>query len=563
MQCSEIRELLSAYIDEVLDEQEKTAVADHVRTCRACFQELTDLQETIKLLRSLGEIAPPEGFRKQLKQRLLNEPAPALDIDSVVSRRGRLSRWLSRSRAQLAAAVIIIALGISIGLYNLSQGGIKGNAQLDVALNTPKSQRSETAQAPPRGEQPKALRHKGVIPETPETPEGKGGMSAPNAASQTQSEAGPAARSATISSQETGDKSEGLNPEYRAPSPAQPGTAEQSPDAAVSSVEPAETGESRADSGTADDNIKPASPDLAVKALGIRGSEQSSGGESISSEEVQRTPDEELQKHEGVTPDDMKIAYNQDEQVQNDGNQSGQELTKSKQTEVKQPTALTPKNREKIVKDAFLRLEVRDYKETSSKLSGIIQRFGAYIENSSENVDGLATASFVIKVPAKNFSDLVGAIEALGRVTDKQVSAKNVSEDQTGAEAKLRSLEIQEQRLLALVDKTTALKEVLALENELTRVREEIEILKDRLKSLESAVLYSTVKLEIKEVPATKPDSEQGTQDKAANNFRDSFPVISDMLSDAVSFIGWFLLWALAAGAAGGAVYYCRKKKKS
>ena len=70
MNCSEIKELLSEYVDEVLDAKTKALVDEHLSTCKDCQQEFASLKTLVNKLGSLESVAPPKDFLNQLHERM-------------------------------------------------------------------------------------------------------------------------------------------------------------------------------------------------------------------------------------------------------------------------------------------------------------------------------------------------------------------------------------------------------------------------------------------------------------------------------------------------------------
>jgi len=70
MNCSEIKELLSEYVDEVLDAKTKALVDEHLSTCKDCQQELASLKTLVNELGSLESVAPPSDFLTQVHERM-------------------------------------------------------------------------------------------------------------------------------------------------------------------------------------------------------------------------------------------------------------------------------------------------------------------------------------------------------------------------------------------------------------------------------------------------------------------------------------------------------------
>lgn len=101
--------------------------------------------------------------------------------------------------------------------------------------------------------------------------------------------------------------------------------------------------------------------------------------------------------------------------------------------------------------------------------------------------------SITIRVPAERFAETLRAIEKLGDVIDRNVQARDVTDEFFDLEARLRSARAVHARLLELLQKADAVEESIAIEKELGRVLQEIERLEGRLKLLRDQLAYSTI----------------------------------------------------------------------
>lgn len=105
MQCREIRQNLSAYMDGQLEPAWLEAVSAHVGECRECRMELQELEETTAIVQSLPELSPPADFKDRLHRKIA---AGAGDETGGT----RASRFLSAKAvrvAAIAAAVVLVA----------------------------------------------------------------------------------------------------------------------------------------------------------------------------------------------------------------------------------------------------------------------------------------------------------------------------------------------------------------------------------------------------------------------------------------------------------------------
>lgn len=110
MECTRIRELLSEYIDGILDVQMKAHVEEHLLTCKDCKKELVSLKALVNELSSLESVEAPKDFLDKLHERM--EPSFTF---------GRLMRMLFvpvRTKIPLeAATAAAIVILIFAGLY--------------------------------------------------------------------------------------------------------------------------------------------------------------------------------------------------------------------------------------------------------------------------------------------------------------------------------------------------------------------------------------------------------------------------------------------------------------
>ena len=62
MTCDETRDLLSAYLDEAVDPDDRSRVDAHLEGCDECRRELEALRGTVALLHRVEPVRAPVGF---------------------------------------------------------------------------------------------------------------------------------------------------------------------------------------------------------------------------------------------------------------------------------------------------------------------------------------------------------------------------------------------------------------------------------------------------------------------------------------------------------------------
>ena len=147
--------------------------------------------------------------------------------------------------------------------------------------------------------------------------------------------------------------------------------------------------------------------------------------------------------------------------------------------------------------------------EIDSLESGVVlvrqlaQRVGGYVANTSLQAgrEQVRTATLEIKVPVGRFDEVVSGLSPIGKVEYVNIAAEDVGEEFTDVTARVANAHRLEQRLIdILATRTGKLKDVLEVEHELARVREEIERYEGRLRYLKARTAMSTFSVRIHEV---------------------------------------------------------------
>lgn len=162
----------------------------------------------------------------------------------------------------------------------------------------------------------------------------------------------------------------------------------------------------------------------------------------------------------------------------------------------------------KIIYTGNASLITDNLEKATKKLEDEIKAAGAYI--SDANVSGTKgtgrNATYTIRVASSKFDSFLKALSGVGEIQSSTRTAQDVSEEFYDAEARLKNKKLEEARLIELLQKSTGkLAEILQVEKELSRVREEIERIEGRLRFLSNQTDLSTITITITEVKEFVP----------------------------------------------------------
>ncbi len=156
-----------------------------------------------------------------------------------------------------------------------------------------------------------------------------------------------------------------------------------------------------------------------------------------------------------------------------------------------------------------------------------IASLGGYIENNNTEVyqvyenDKLMHGNLKIRVPKESFDEAVSYLEETTEIRRKNIGETDVTKEYYEKDNKVQNLEVQEQHLRELFEKATTVEEMLQIENELRRVRTEIDSLNLSIADIDDRASMSTIDLEVEEVREVNFElkSEKGVIERAREGF--------------------------------------------
>jgi hypothetical protein len=155
-----------------------------------------------------------------------------------------------------------------------------------------------------------------------------------------------------------------------------------------------------------------------------------------------------------------------------------------------------------IVRTGQASIEVDSLEPAMAELRRIVQRTGGFVADASvqSGRNQLRQATLELKVPAIRFDELTEGLQPLGRLEFVNVGAEDVSEEFVDLTARAANGRRLEDRLVELLrTRTGKLQDVLSVERELARVREEIERMEGRLRYLKASAQLSTLSVSLHE----------------------------------------------------------------
>jgi hypothetical protein len=212
-----------------------------------------------------------------------------------------------------------------------------------------------------------------------------------------------------------------------------------------------------------------------------------------------------------------------------------------------------------IARTVSLALIAKDFDSSRASLDAIVARHNGYSANLTVNTpQGAARAlQASLRIPAPQLPGALAEIKALGRAEAENQNGEEVTQQHADLVGRLKNSRETEQRLQAiLTQRTGKISDVLEVEQEIARVRGEIEQMEAEQKNLEHRVDFATIDLKLSEEYKAKLDSPAPAistliHNAAVNGYRN----VADTLLSIVLFFAeygpvlvfWLLLFLIPA----------------
>ena len=205
-------------------------------------------------------------------------------------------------------------------------------------------------------------------------------------------------------------------------------------------------------------------------------------------------------------------------------------------------TQALPEDR-KLIRTVRMQAETDDLSGVMTLLEEKLSQIGGYLQQ-KEIYQGSAyqgtsrrSASLTIRVPAQELNGFLSHLNGAAHVISSNETVDDVTLQYIDVDSQLKALQVEEERLLAMMEKAENLSDLLAIEQRLTQVQQELQSVGSQLKAMDSQIEYATIHLSLSEVVEYTPVEKETPWQRIGSGFMDSLSDIWTGLVDAFVFL--------------------------
>jgi hypothetical protein len=204
----------------------------------------------------------------------------------------------------------------------------------------------------------------------------------------------------------------------------------------------------------------------------------------------------------------------------------------------------------KIIKTAFLKLEVKDFKAYTQIVHNAAKQYGGYVANEEQNEsEGKIESTISIKVPVEQFESIMTQLPTSAeKIIEKKITTEDVTGEVVDTKSRLQAKEQMRLKYLEFLKQAKNMEDVLKVQSEINDIQEEIESASGRVNYLSHQSAYSTINLTFYQpLAGYNPGNDNpGFLTKLISAFKSGFNFLAEIFIGAVSIWPLFLLVIIA-----------------
>lgn len=200
-----------------------------------------------------------------------------------------------------------------------------------------------------------------------------------------------------------------------------------------------------------------------------------------------------------------------------------------------------------VIKTGYISLAVKDVRIAVRSIIDFATRSGGFVidsrvENQQESI--APYGSIAIRIPVSSFDSGFGEARALGTVLSENSTGQDFTEEYSDLDARLRNELAAEARFLEILKGAKKIPDILLVEKELSRVRQNIEQMQGRMKYLRDNSRFSTLTVnlstDVAAIPVKPEPKDEWKPWSVAKEAARSLLVVGKELANVFIWVGVF-----------------------
>ena len=210
----------------------------------------------------------------------------------------------------------------------------------------------------------------------------------------------------------------------------------------------------------------------------------------------------------------------------------------------------------KIIKNADLSFQTKEYDAFIDSLYKIIEENGGYIQSSDMNggniygYNNYRYANISVRIPADKYNSFMNTVLTIGTVTHRNEYVNDVTLSYVDIESRINAYEAEYSALMELLANAESIDYIIQLRQRISEIQYELDSYKSQIRKYDDLISYSTITIGIEEVRVENKTIEKQTVGQRIKlGLEETFHDLREDLEDfSVGFIvnlPYLIIWAI------------------
>lgn len=211
-----------------------------------------------------------------------------------------------------------------------------------------------------------------------------------------------------------------------------------------------------------------------------------------------------------------------------------------------------PNTSQKLIRYLDYTIETKEFDTFVQELGELVSTAKGYVEQSEVSQDeaqsyaqGKRYASYTLRIPADGLEAFKQELQEKGTITRQSERVEDVTLNYVDVESHITALKTEQDSLLKMLEQADTIETMLAIQNQLTQVRYQLESYESQKRTYDNDINYSTVYVYVQEVERESQNTDTyGGEllEKLSGNFHG---ILTGLRSFSLWFLGAMHYWIL------------------
>ncbi len=226
----------------------------------------------------------------------------------------------------------------------------------------------------------------------------------------------------------------------------------------------------------------------------------------------------------------------------------------------------------KLVYTASYDIQTEEYEQDYISIINAASRYNGYVSNEStygtkpvQQGDPGRMTEMELKIPVENYTKFTADLSGIGYIANKNQFVDDITTAYMDTESRINLLETRYDKLNQHLKQATKMEDIITLEEEMTQILYELEVLKGEMRGYDNLITYSTINIRLDEVVeiTEMPVSKDSFWDRAGDGFMGTMAGVGAFFEGVgVFLVSAFPVIIILAALAAAAIVIIKAAKK-